>query len=54
MKIKTLKEREKEHLEDVLDKTSWDLGKAARLLQIPLSQVRRKISEHGLKKPDSL
>lgn len=54
MKIKTLKEREKEHLKEVLEKTNWDVEKAARLLQIPLSRIRRKISEHGLKKPDLL
>ena len=53
MKIKTLKEREKEHLKNVLEKTRWDLEKAARLLQIPLSQVKRKIREHGLKEPGS-
>ncbi|MEA2040386.1 MAG: helix-turn-helix domain-containing protein [Thermodesulfobacteriota bacterium] len=51
MKIKTLKEREKEHLEDVLEKTGWDMEKTARLLQISLSEVKQKISEHGLGKP---
>ncbi|HOP46694.1 MAG TPA: helix-turn-helix domain-containing protein [Desulfobacteraceae bacterium] len=54
MEIKTLKEREKEHLKEVLEKSNWDLEKAARLLKIPLSRVKRKISEHGLKEPDSL
>lgn len=51
MNIKTLKEREKEHLEDVLEKTGWDLEKTARLLQISLSEVKHKIMEHGLGKP---
>ena len=51
MSIQTLKEREKEHLAEVLGKTHWDLGKCARLLRIPLSQVKRKITEYGLKKP---
>lgn len=54
MKIKTLKEREKEHLEDVLEKTGWDMEKTARLLQISLSEVKQKISEHGLGKPVAL
>ncbi|MFH1135245.1 MAG: helix-turn-helix domain-containing protein [Pseudomonadota bacterium] len=48
---KTLKEREREHLENVLAKTHWDLAKSARLLRIPLSQVKRKITEYGVKKP---
>lgn len=46
--MKTLKEREKEHLLDILEKTMWDLEKTARVLQIPLAQVKRKIKEHGL------
>ena len=49
MAIMTLKEREREHLQVVLKKTSWDLGKTARLLQIPLSQVKQKIRKHGIK-----
>ena len=53
MAIKTLKEREREHLQVVLKKTSWDLDKTARLLQIPLSQVKRKIREHGFEMPPS-
>lgn len=52
MERKTLKEREKDHLLQVLKQTSWDVEKAARLLKIPLSQVRRKITEHGLKPRD--
>lgn len=53
MKIKTLKEKEKEHLQEVLKKTRWNLEKAALLLQIPLTQVKRKIREHGFKEPGS-
>jgi DNA-binding NtrC family response regulator len=49
MKIKTLKELEKDHLLHVLEKTHWDIQKTAGLLQIPSSEVRRKIKEHGLK-----
>jgi DNA-binding NtrC family response regulator len=52
MRTKTLKEREKEHLTSVLAKTHWDLNKSARLLRIPVSQVRRKITEYGLTKPN--
>jgi len=48
MKTKTLKELEKEHLQGVLKIACWDLEKAARLLQIPLAQVKRKIREHDL------
>ncbi len=48
MKIKTLKEREKQHLLEVLHKTGWNLEMAARLLQIPIAQLKRKISQYGL------
>ena len=48
METKTLKEREKEHLQKVLDLTCWDLEKASRLLKVPLKQVKRKIREHGI------
>jgi len=47
--IKTLRDREKELLQKVLAKTEWNLEKASHLLQIPLSKVRQKVSEHGLK-----
>jgi transcriptional regulator with GAF, ATPase, and Fis domain len=49
--IKTLQDKEHELLKKVLCKTAWDLDKAARLLQIPLSQVKKKIRQHGLEKP---
>ena len=52
MEIKTLRDKELELLEEVLAKTDWDLEKASRLLQIPFSQVKKKIREHGLQKPD--
>ena len=53
MKILTLKEREKEHIRGVLVQTSWDLGKAAALLRIPLSRLKRKIVEYQLEPGDS-
>lgn len=53
MKIKTLKDKERELLREVLGKTNWDLDKASRLLKIPLSQVKRKIKKHGMQKPGS-
>jgi transcriptional regulator with GAF, ATPase, and Fis domain len=53
MKIKTLREKEREHLQEVLNRTGWDLEKAARLLQISLPQVKRKIREHGIRNPDA-
>jgi hypothetical protein len=53
MDLKTLKQRENEHLQMILEKTSWDLKKAAYLLRIPVPEVKRKIMEHGLKKTGS-
>lgn len=47
--IKTLSAKEKELLQNVLAKTGWDLPKATRLLQIPISELRTKIKQHGLK-----
>jgi transcriptional regulator of acetoin/glycerol metabolism len=51
MQIKTLKQREKDHLLQVLVKTRWDIQKTALLLQIPAPEVRRKIREHRIEKP---
>lgn len=53
MKMKSLKESEKEHLETVLRKTHWDLQKTARLLQISLRQVKAKITEYGIRERGS-
>ena len=47
--IKTLRAKEKELLQNVLAKTAWDLPVAARLLQIPISELGKKIEEHGLR-----
>jgi transcriptional regulator with GAF, ATPase, and Fis domain len=52
MEIKTLRDKEQELIQEVLTKTDWNLEKASRLLQISLSQVKKKIREHGLRKPD--
>ena len=51
--IKTLKEREKEHIREILERTQWDLEKTAHLLRITVSKVERKIREHGLNRPDT-
>jgi DNA-binding NtrC family response regulator len=51
MKIETLKVREKEYLLKALNRTFWDVEKAAGLLKILPSQLRRKIKEHGLQRP---
>lgn len=51
MKLKTLKEREKEHLLQVLEMTGWNEEKASILLKIPLAQVQRKIRENAIEKP---
>jgi transcriptional regulator with GAF, ATPase, and Fis domain len=53
MEIKSLKLKEEELLQEVLAKTHWDLNKTARLLKITLSQVKRKIREHGLESADN-
>jgi DNA-binding protein Fis len=52
MQIKTLRDKEQELLEEVLTKTDWNLEKASRLLQISLPQVKKKIRQHSLRKPD--
>lgn len=49
MKIKTLQEKEYDLVDKVLKETGWDLEKARRLLQIPLSQLKMKIRNHGMK-----
>ncbi len=53
MKIDSLKESEKKHLLNVLEKTHWDLEKTSRLLKISLKSVKSKIKEYGIKRPDS-
>jgi DNA-binding NtrC family response regulator len=52
MKIKSLKESEKEHLLNVLEKTHWDLEKTSRLLKISLHRVKSKIKAYGIRRPD--
>ncbi|MGD8389722.1 MAG: helix-turn-helix domain-containing protein [Desulfobacteraceae bacterium] len=49
MEVKALREVERDHLRVVLAQTSWDLEKAARLLEISLPFLKRKITEHGLR-----
>jgi transcriptional regulator of acetoin/glycerol metabolism len=51
MEIKTLKDREKDHLLHVLEKTHWNIQKTAGLLKITPSEVGRKIRQHGLRDP---
>ena len=53
MHIKTLRDKEHELLKKVLIKTDWNLEKAALLLKIPLSQVKKKIKAHDLHRPKS-
>ncbi len=53
MKLKSLKQSEKEHLEIVLEQTHWDLEKTSRLLKISMQQLKSKITTYGLKKPGS-
>ena len=53
MKIKSLKESEKDHLLTVLDKTHWDLDKTSRLLKISIQKIKSKIKEYGIRQADS-
>ena len=53
MNAQTLREREREHVQEVLNHTSWDLAKAAALLKISLPLLKRKIKEHKLEPGDS-
>ncbi len=48
MKIKSLKESEKDHLLAVLNQTHWDLVKTSRLLKISLDLLKAKIKAFGL------
>ena len=50
MKIEKLQEKEYDLIEKVLKKTGWNFEMATRLLQIPISQLKRKIKKHGMKK----
>ena len=52
MKIKSLKESEKDHLLTVLDKTHWDLDKTSRLLKISIQKIKSKIKEYGIRQAD--
>jgi len=52
MKIKSLKESEKDHRIDVLEKTHRDLEKTSRLLKISLQRVKSKIKEYDICRPD--
>jgi DNA-binding NtrC family response regulator len=53
MPMQTLKEREKEHLLAVLEKTHWNLSKTACLLRISLKELEEKMRDHELKGRDS-
>ena len=53
MKIKSLKESERDHLVSVLKETHWNLEKTSRLLKISLKRVKSKIKAYGIIKPDS-
>ena len=53
MKLKTLKQREKEHLQQILEMTGWDEEKASLILKIPLAQVQRKMRENAIERPDT-
>ncbi len=50
MKIKTLQEKEYDLIMKILKETDWNLEQATRLLQIPISQLKRKIKKHNIKK----
>lgn len=52
MKLKSLKESEKEHHSTVLNKTRRDLEKASRLLKIPLQEGKPGINQYTISRPD--
>lgn len=49
----SLKEMEKSHIFNVLDKTDWNLGKAAGILGIHRNTLRLKMKEYGIEKGES-
>ncbi|MFO7667908.1 MAG: helix-turn-helix domain-containing protein [Desulfobacterales bacterium] len=44
-----MKSKEKELLEEVLEKTHWNLDKTSRLLRISVSQIKRKVKVYDIK-----
>lgn len=52
MQEETLRDKEIKLILEVLEKTHWDVEKSSRLLKIPVSQLKRKISEYKISKPD--
>ncbi len=49
----SLKEMEKYHILDVLEKTNWNLGQTAEILRIHRNTLRLKMKEYGIDKSDS-
>jgi DNA-binding NtrC family response regulator len=47
----TLEELERQHIEAVLDQTSWHQGNAAKILGISSKTLYRKIREYGFSRP---
>ena len=46
----TLSEVERQHIQDVLDETGWNIQRAAEILGIHRNTLSRKIAGHGLQK----
>jgi PAS domain-containing protein len=42
----------RKHIQQVLEFTGWDEGKASHLPKIPHSQIRRRMRENAIQKPD--
>lgn len=49
----SLKEMEKSHILNVLEKTDWNLGQAAEMLGIHRNTLRLKMKEYGVERNDS-
>jgi len=49
----SLKEMEKSHILNVLEKTDWNLGQTAEILGIHRNTLRLKMKEYGIDKSDS-
>ena len=49
---KSLYEREKSLISEVLEEANWNLARAARILQISRTTLYSKINKYGLRRPD--
>jgi len=48
----SLREMEKSHILNILEKTDWNLGQTAEILGIHRNTLRLKMKEYGIEKSD--